>query len=365
MKHLKSLASVLMALMLALALPCTASAEVSASLLNENHEPLGTTISINDLEDKKLILCLKGGSKFQGVNINLFDADGKRVEKAISFWGGGVSEAGHHDVQIILKRGSLQSEKKYSFKVSCVLKNDSGNVMDTSEFSFTVGEPSKDEDKDEDKKDDGADDKKDDPKPDDDKKDDSQPDDKQDDTGNNGKGDQGGSGSGNTKGDSGKTDKGSADGKESSKLDKGSSKTSDSTNAKDDSSASATAATEEAPEASAAASAETPDNAAKPKGSEAAQEQLDSGTVLGAMGAVYSLGDGSQPTQGNTGGGAMPVFVEVTDIPWLLALLVAVLVLALPAGVAKRLACERFSLKRRSRLRSTSLPGSNENERLG
>ncbi len=336
MKHLKPLISLALAFVLVMALPLSASAAVSASLLDADHKPLGASVNINDLEDTNLILCLKGGVKFQGANINLFDADGKRIEKAISFWGGSTSEDGHFDIPITIKRGTFETNKKYSFKVDCVLKNDSSNVIDTCEYSFTVGESSKDdESKDDDKKDDDS--KKDDDtkKDDDNKKDDKKDDNK----GNNGKGDQGGSGSGKTKGDSGKSSKGSASGKDTGKAD---SDNSSDAETDDDSKASVPAATEQP---------KTPKGSAKPKGDAKAQEQIDSGSVLGAMGAVYSLSDGSQATQGNAGGGVVPLYIDVTGIPWLFSLLVVVLALALPAGVVKRLACTQVGLRQRSRLR--------------
>lgn len=327
MKCLKHLMPIAFVLALALAMPLTASAQVTAKLVDENHEPLTGAIDINVLESKKLILCLKGSSyDFQGANINLFDANDKRIEKAIEFWGGPISEAGHFDILLTIKPGTLKVGEKYSFKIDCVLKNDSANVVDSTTFTFGVGESSDDDS--DDKKDDEDQDDSDDKKKDDEKKDDKKDDSK----GNNGSGDDGGSGSGKDKGSSGKEGKGSAAGK---------------ADAKDDSDSSAVAPSDNNKTPVSSQEKEGADSSKK--GKDTAQEQVDT-SVLGAKGTVYSLGDGSSSAQGNTGGGEVPLFLEVTGIPWLLAVLIAVLTLALPAGAAKRIICAVVGTRRKSRL---------------
>lgn len=328
MKCLKQLMSFAFMLALALAMPLTASAQVTAKLVDENHESLTDAIDINVLESKKLILCLKGSSyDFQGANINLFDANDKRIEKAIEFWGGPISEAGHFDILLTIKPGTLKVGEKYSFKIDCVLKNDSSNVVDSTTFTFGVGESSDDES--DDKKDDEDQDDSDDKKKDDEKKDDKKDDSK----GNNGKGDDGGSGSGKDKGSSGKAGKGNAAGK---------------ADAKDDGGSSAVAPGDNNSKTSVSSQEKEGADSSK-RGEGAAQEQVDT-SVLGAKGTVYSLGDGSSSTQGNTGGGEVPLFLEVTGTPWLFAVLIAVLALALPVGVAKRIICAVVGIRRKSRL---------------
>lgn len=326
----------ILALLLALwtfALPAASFAieleSVDVTLVDENHQPLGRDIDINNLEGKKLILCCKNGkTDYSGAYLNLYDESGDRVEMAIEFWNGSNHSQGHQDIAIIIKKGKLESGKKYTFKIQHSRPDKhSEQIYAESEFSFSVGGTAEDPGTD----DPAADDSKDDPQEPEEPKNDEKPN-----NGNNGQGDNSGSGKGDQSGSSGKSGKGSAASASKSQS-------------KGDASAELKPSVSASTEATAANSAQTEDEKPDKKGSETA-EVSDTSVTLAAMGTVYSLGDGSSSAQGNTGGGEVPLFLEVTGIPWLLAVLIAVLTLALPAGAAKRIIFAVIGTRRKSRL---------------
>lgn len=344
------------------AAPISAFASVKTTLVDENHQPASGSLDINSLEGKKFIICCKGSDKaLHGLTGDLYDQQGKRIEKGFKLTGRSMTcEVGHYDVEIEFLPSTLTAGKTYRFKLVYTAGNDSSVVDETSILSVTLGadESKDDSDKKDDDKDDGSQDED---KGEEKKEEQDNPDQKRDDSeqsqerqdagqketesysGKKGHGKTNGSASGSNHGRAGAL-------KNSSKNTNGfyglSGQNADSADDDDDSGSSDTANSVEAVEDASSKKASEHKNGNTNNDSDAGYNKM----ALASLGDVYSLSDDRSPVIAESGGDSNEAFLDVTGTPWLFAVLASIMGLALPAGLGLRFFLDKQKLVARSRL---------------
>lgn len=135
------------ALALTLGVPGAALAEgvvdASVSMVDSSGNSLSRTIDINDLESGSITIKGEGdwGEQVQGVHVNLIDGNGNYVSGAFDFTGEASWADGYKDFAISFNPGSLQEGETYTFTIE--YRGNSGNtVFGYGEYTFTVGSSS-------------------------------------------------------------------------------------------------------------------------------------------------------------------------------------------------------------------------------
>lgn len=126
------------ALTLVLGMPVAASADTNVSMEDSSGNSLSGTIDINDLENASLVLKGEGDwdANVQGAWVNLNDSNGSRVTGAIEL-GTASADGTSFEGGFSFNSGVLQEGETYTFTVE--YRDVEGNAIGYGEYTFTVG----------------------------------------------------------------------------------------------------------------------------------------------------------------------------------------------------------------------------------